>query len=69
MAEQHMETSLTPLIKSKHDYKSDTDFVKLKLRRNPTSEKSDLYEFKMVFFDNSNPEELLFFVSNFNMTP
>ena len=40
----------------------------MKLRRNPTSNTSDLYEFRMYFFDNSRPEEFLLFVSNFNMT-
>ena len=32
-----------------------------------TSQKSDLYEFKMALFDNSEPEEFLLFISNFNM--
>ena len=48
-----------PPIKSKHDDKSDQDFVKLKLRRDPMSEKSDLYEFQMALFDNGYPEEFL----------
>ena len=34
----------------------------------PTSQKSDLYEFKMVLFDNSKHEEFLLFIFNFNMT-
>ena len=55
--------------KSKHNDKSDKDFVKLKLRRDPISEKSDLYESEMALFDNDDPEEFLLFVSNFNMTP
>ena len=29
---------------------------------------SDLYEFKMSLFENGEPEELLLFVCNFNMT-
>ena len=41
--------------------------VKIKLRRNPTSEKSDLYEFKMALFDNDEPEEFLLFVQNFKI--
>ena len=41
----HMEPPLVLLIKSKHDDKSDKDFVKLKLRRDPTSENLDLYGF------------------------
>ena len=55
------------LIKSKINEKSDTYFVNIKFRRDPMSEKSDLYEFKMALFDNGNPEELLLFVCNFNM--
>ena len=43
------------LIKSKNDAKSDKDSVKIKLRRDPTSEKSDLYKFKMDLFNNGNP--------------
>ena len=43
-----------PMIKSKHDDKSYNDFVKLKLRSDPTSEKSELYEFKMALFDNGD---------------
>ena len=42
------------MIKSKHDDKSYNDFVKLKLRSDPTSEKSELYEFKMALFDNGD---------------
>ena len=34
-----------PLIKIKNDEKSDKYFVNIKFRRNPRSEKSDLYEF------------------------
>ena len=34
----------------------------------PTSGKSNLYEFKMALFDNGNMEELLLFVRNFNTT-
>ena len=42
--------------------------MKIKLRRNSISEKSDMYEFKMDLFDNVKPEELLLFVQNFKMT-
>ena len=48
-----MEPPLTPLIKIKHDAKS---------------EKSDLYEFKMNLFDNGYLEEFLLFVCKFSMT-
>ena len=52
-----MEPPLRPLIKSKHDDKLDKDFVKLKLRRDLTSEKLDIYEFKMALFGNGETEE------------
>ena len=48
-------TSFT-LIKSKNDTKVGKYFVKNKLCRDPTSEKSDLYEFKIALFDNGDPE-------------
>ena len=38
------------------------------MRRDPTSENSDLYEFKMDLFDNGDSEELFLFIQNFNMT-
>ena len=40
---------------------------KIKLRRDPTSEKSDMYESKTALFDNGKPEEFLLFVQNFKM--
>ena len=64
----HLEPPPTPLIKSKHNDKSDKDFVKLKLRRDTTSENLDLHEFKTALSENGNPEELLLFICNFNMT-
>ena len=53
----HVDPPPIHLIKIKHDDKLDRDFVNIKLRRDPTSETLDLYEFKIVLFDNSNPEE------------
>ena len=41
--------------KSNNNEKSDKDLVKIKLRRDPRSENSDFYEFKMVLFDSGNP--------------
>ena len=38
----HVEPPPTPLIKIKYDDKLDKDYVKLKIRRDPTSTKSDL---------------------------
>ena len=58
---------MIPLIKIKHDDKSDKDFVKLKLRRYPESDQSDLYELKMALFNNGDPEEFFLIVCNFNM--
>ena len=54
--------------KSKKYYKSDKDVVKIKLLRDPTSQKLDLHELKMALFDNGKSEEVLFFIRNFNMT-
>ena len=68
MTQPHVEPLIIHLIKEKHDGKSDNCFVTLKLRRDPTSITSDLYEFKMSFFDNGEPEEFLLFVHNFNTT-
>ena len=51
----------------KYDGKSDKYFVKLKLRRDPTSSTSDLYEFKMFLFENGELEDFLLFVHNFNI--
>ena len=62
-----MEPLLIPLIKVKYYGKSDTYFVNLKLRRDPMSSKSDLYEFKMSLFDNGELEYFLLFVRNFNI--
>ena len=56
-----------PLIKSKFDLKTEIDYVKIKLRRNPRSEKLEMYELKMPLFDNGDLEELLLFVINFKM--
>ena len=64
----HVETPPIPLIKSKNDGKLDKYSGKVKLRRDPTPEKSDLYEFKMALFDNGKPEKLLLCIRNFNMT-
>ena len=60
-------TTIYPLIKSKHDDKSDKYSLKLKLHRDLTSEKSDLYEFKMSLFGNSDPEEFFLFIRYLKM--
>ena len=43
------------LLKITNDDKSDKDCVKIKLRRYTTSQKLDLYIFKMALFDNGEP--------------
>ena len=62
-----MEPPPIPLIKSRHDDKLDKDFVKLKICSDTTSEKLDIYEYKMALFGNGEPDEFLLFVCNFNM--
>ena len=52
----HVEPPLIQLIKSKNDEKLNEYSVKIKLRRYTRSENSELYEFKMTLFDNSEPE-------------
>ena len=47
----HVEPPSIILIKSRNNEKSEDDCVKNKFRRDPTSEKSYLYEFKMALFD------------------
>ena len=48
----HVDTQPTPLIKSKHGFELEKDFVKLKMRGDMTSERSYLYEFNIALFDN-----------------
>ena len=52
VTQPHIDPPPIPLIKEKHDGKSDKDFVKLKLRRDPISLTLDLYEFKRSSFKN-----------------
>ena len=42
--------------------------MKLKLHRYPTSSTSNLYEFRMSLFYQSDPEEFISFVRNFQTT-
>ena len=51
-----------------YDGKSEKYIVKLKVHRDPNSNTSDLYDFRILFFDHGKPEEFLLFVWNFNMT-
>ena len=64
----HVDPPPISLIESKSNEKLDKDCVKIKLRRYPTSQNSDLCQFKVALFDNDNPEEFLFFISNINIT-
>ena len=67
MTQVNVNHTPTPLIKINHDDKSDKNFVELKFHRDPTSDTSDLHEFKTTLFNNRNLEEFLLFVHNFNM--
>ena len=64
----HVEPPPILLMKSKNDEKLDKYSVKIKLSRDPTSEKLEIYEFKMAFFDNRQPGYFLLFIRNFNRT-
>ena len=64
----HVEPPPILIIKETYNGKSEKDYVKLKLRRDHTSSTMDLYEFNIYLFDQGEPEELLLFISNFNMT-
>ena len=55
----HVEPPHVTLIKSKNDAKLENYCVKIKLCRDPTSEKLDIYEFKTDLFDNGKTEEFL----------
>ena len=54
--------------KSNNDEKPETDCVKNKLHRDHTSEMSDLYEFEIDLFDHGEPEELMLFIRNLQIT-
>ena len=59
-----MEPPPIKFIKSKNNDKSDKYSVKIKLRRDHTSEKLDLYSFKIALFDNGETGEFLLLVRN-----
>ena len=60
----NVEPPPTHLIKSKLNFKTERDYVNIKLRINPTSERLDIYELKMALLENGDLEELLFFMWN-----
>ena len=64
----HVEPSMIPFIKEISTGKSDGDYVKLKLCRDPKSSTSDIYEFRISLFDYDKPEEFLLSVWDFKMT-
>ena len=66
MAQSHVEPPPIHLINWTYGGKLEKDIVNLKLCRDPTSSTSDLYELRISFFDNGNPEEFLLFLHNFN---
>ena len=47
--------------------KTENDYVKIKLRRYPTSKKLYMYEFKRALFDHVKLGEFLLLVKNYNM--
>ena len=63
----HVEPPSITLINKTYNGDSEKDFVKLKLRRDPMSSTSELYEFKISLFEHGDPEEFLLFICNFNM--
>ena len=63
----HVDTHPNPQIKGKIGLKTERYYVRIKLHRNNTSEKSGIHELKMALFDNGDPEELLWFIQNYEM--
>ena len=61
----HVEPPPILLIKQTSTSKSDGDYVKLNLRRDPTSSPSDLYEFRMSLCGHGDTEEFFLFVQIF----
>ena len=61
-----MEPPLIPIIEGTKYDTSEKYCVKIKLRRDPTPQKSDLFEFEMTLFDNHDPNEFLLIIGNFN---
>ena len=51
----HVEPPPIMLINEKSTVKSDGDYVKLNLRRDPKSSTSDIYEFRMSLFYHGEP--------------
>ena len=43
------------------------DYMEIKLRRNPASELSEIYEFKSALFENENTEVFVLFAKKLNL--
>ena len=63
----HVDPPTITLVKETSTGKPYWDYVKLNLRRYPTSSTLDPYEFRMSLFDYGKPEEFLLLVQNFQM--
>ena len=61
----HVEPPTITLIKESPTGNSYEDYVKLKLRRDPTFSTSDLYEFTISLSDHGEPGEFILFVQIF----
>ena len=62
-----IEPSTIQLVKETSTSNSDGDYVKLNLRRDPTSIMSELYKFRMSLSDHSKSKELLLVLRKFLM--
>ena len=65
---EHSEPPSIMVVKETSTCKSDGSYVKLKLRRYPTSSTSDLYEFRIYLFNHAESEKFFLFVKNLQMT-
>ena len=52
----HMEPPRIPMIKNNRNNNLDKVVVKINFHRDPTSEKLDIYKFKMGLLEKGNPE-------------
>ena len=60
----HVEPPTIPFIKKNSTGKSDGDYVKLKLRRDPIYSTFDICEFMMSLFDHGELEEFILFLKS-----
>ena len=58
-----------PLIKQYPEkIKKESNYVNIKLHRNPVTELYEIYETKLVLFENGEPEDLLILIFNLKKT-